>query len=83
MKRLSLILAAFSLVLGACERHTWEDVDQNKDGVIDQNEKGTKRLYAAHGEEATTEHPKEGEKVKGAGDGGEGDAAHKPEEKNH
>lgn len=51
MKRLSLILAAFALVLGACERHSWDDDDKNKDGVIDQNEKGTKRLYAEHGKD--------------------------------
>ena len=45
MKRLSLIAAVFAFLLGACERHTWEDHDANQDGKIDQNEKGTKRLY--------------------------------------
>ena len=49
MKRLSLLVATCAFFLGACERHTWEDVDENKDGRIDQNEKGTKRLYKDHG----------------------------------
>ena len=49
MKRLSLLLAAIAFLLGACERHTWEDHDANEDGKIDQNEKGTKRLYEDHG----------------------------------
>ena len=49
MKRLSLIAAAAAFLLGACERHSWDDDDKNKDGVIDQNEKGTKRLYDDHG----------------------------------
>ena len=45
MKRLSLIVASLGLLLGACERHSWNDVDANKDGEIGPNEKGTKRLY--------------------------------------
>lgn len=46
MKHLSLILTATAfLFVGACERHTWEDNDANGDGKIDQNEKGTSRLY--------------------------------------
>jgi hypothetical protein len=49
MKRLLLTAAAFAFLLGAsCERHSWEDVDANKDGKIDQNEKGTKGLYEKH-----------------------------------
>ncbi|MFM1560372.1 MAG: hypothetical protein VCA35_10320 [Roseibacillus sp.] len=51
MKRLSLIVAATAFLLGACERHSWEDDDKNGDGKIDQNELGTKRLYQEkHGE---------------------------------
>lgn len=50
MRRLSLIAAAIAFALGACERHTWEDVDANQDGVIDQNERGTKRLFEKHGD---------------------------------
>ncbi len=56
MKRLSLLVAATAFLLGACERHTWEDEDANKDGKIDQNEKGTKRLYEEHGKEKEGEH---------------------------
>ena len=48
MKRLSLLVAILAFLLGACERHNWEDVDENGDGIIDQNEKGTKRLYKEH-----------------------------------
>lgn len=58
MKRLSLFLAAFAFLLGACERHSWEDSDDNGDGHIDQNEKGTKRLYEKH------EKKKDGDKEK-------------------
>ena len=50
MKRLSLLVASCAFFLGACERHTWEDNDANGDGKIDQNEKGTKRLYKDHGD---------------------------------
>ncbi len=50
MKRLSLLVAVFAFLLGSCERHNWEDVDENGDGRIDQNEKGTKRLYKEHKE---------------------------------
>jgi hypothetical protein len=56
MKRLSLIAAVFAFTLGACERHTWEDVDANKDGKIDQNEKGTKTLYEGHKEGGEKKH---------------------------
>lgn len=48
MNRLSLFLAALAFLFGACERHSWEDSDDNQDGRIDQNEKGTKRLYEKH-----------------------------------
>ncbi len=51
MKRLSLLVAVLALLLGACERHIWEDVDEKGDGRIDQNEKGTKRLYKEHKED--------------------------------
>lgn len=65
MKFLSLIVAAAAfLFVGACERHTWDDEDANKDGKIDQNEKGTSRLYQKedHGSEPQGGHPEEGEK---------------------
>ena len=42
MKLLCLSAAAFALVLGSCERHSWEDVT-DEDGNV--TEKGTKRLY--------------------------------------
>ena len=45
MKRVSLLALGFAFFGGACEQHHWEDVDENGDGVIDQNERGTKRLY--------------------------------------
>jgi hypothetical protein len=48
MKCLSLLVAILAFLLGACERHNWEDVDEDGDGTIDQNEKGTKRLYKEH-----------------------------------
>ena len=51
MKCLSLLVAILAFALGACERHNWEDVDENGDGRIDQNEKGTKRLYKEHKED--------------------------------
>ena len=51
MKRLSLLVAVFAFLLGSCERHNWEDVDENGDGRIDQNEKGTKRLFKEHKED--------------------------------
>lgn len=50
MKCLCSLVAILAFLLGACERHNWEDVDENKDGRIDQNEKGTKRLYEEHKE---------------------------------
>ena len=56
MKCLSLLVAILAFLLGACERHNWEDVDEDGDGTIDQNEKGTKRLYKEH------EKHKDGEK---------------------
>jgi len=63
MKRLSLLVAVFAFLLGSCERHNWEDVDENGDGRIDQNEKGTKRLYKEHKEhkEDEGEHKEEEE----------------------
>lgn len=48
MKFLSLSVAAFALTLGACERHSWEDVKDEDGNVV---EKGTKNLYKPHGEE--------------------------------
>ena len=48
MKRASWLGIIFAFFLGACEQHHWEDVDENGDGVIDQNERGTKRLYKEH-----------------------------------
>ena len=48
MKRVSLLALVFAFFVGACEQHHWEDVDENGDGVIDQNERGTKRLYKEH-----------------------------------
>lgn len=65
MKFPSLIIAAAAfLFVGACERHTWEDEDANNDGKIDQNEKGTSRLYQRddHGSEPQGGHPEEGKK---------------------
>ncbi len=73
MRRLSLILAAFALVLGACERHTWEDQDANQDGKIDQNERGTNRLYKEHHGEEGGSHAKGGEEHE---EGGEKKEAH-------
>ncbi len=77
MKRLSLIAATVAFLFGACERHSWEDQDKNKDGRIDQNEKGTKRLYQDdHGKEGEA-HKEEGH---GEGEGGEkGDGEEKAE----
>jgi len=57
MIRLSLLVAVLAFLLGACERHNWEDVDENSDGRIDQNEKGTKRLYKEHKEGEGEEKP--------------------------
>lgn len=49
MKRVSLLGLVLCFFTGACEQHHWEDVDENGDGVIDQNERGTIRLYKEHG----------------------------------
>lgn len=49
MKYLSLGIAAVAFLLGACERHSWEDNDANGDGIIQESEKGTVRLYQGHG----------------------------------
>ena len=51
MRFLSPLVAILAFLLGACERHNWEDVDENGDKKIDQNEKGTKRLYMEHKED--------------------------------
>jgi|TARA_B100000519_G_C13831347_1_gene245106 hypothetical protein len=51
MKLLSLLVASLAFLFGACERHNWEDTDENGDNKIDQNEKGTKRLYKEHKDE--------------------------------
>ena len=45
MKNLSLFLVLGAFLLGACERHSWEDEDVNGDGIIQESEKGTVRLY--------------------------------------
>lgn len=45
---LTIAMAAAALVLGSCDQHNWEDtVDEN--GNVTQ--KGTKRLFEAHGAE--------------------------------
>ena len=46
MKYLSLLIAAVAIVLTQCERHSWEDVTDEHGHVT---EKGTKRLFEAHG----------------------------------
>lgn len=59
MKYLSLLLVAVAFLLGACERHSWEDKDANGDGIIQESEKGTSRLYKGHGEEHAEGHGEE------------------------
>ena len=61
MKYLSLLLVAVAFLLGACERHSWEDKDANGDGIIQESEKGTSRLYKGHGEEHAEEHAEHAE----------------------
>jgi hypothetical protein len=61
MKYLSLLLVAVAFLLGACERHSWEDKDANGDGIIQESEKGTSRLYKGHGEEHAAEHAEHAE----------------------
>ena len=51
MKIPSLAVLALAFLFTSCERHTWEDNDANGDGVIQESEKGTKRLYEAHGDD--------------------------------
>ena len=51
MKCLSLLVVILAFVLGACERHNWEDVDENGDGRIDTNEKCPTRLYQEHNQD--------------------------------
>lgn len=59
MKFLCLSVAAIALALGACERHSWEDVKDEDGNVV---EKGTKNLYKPHGaEEGGHEDHKDGE----------------------
>ena len=69
MKYLSLLISAFALSLGACERHSWED-QKDENGIV--TEKGTKRLYPAHhaegGDHGAGDHATEDE-----GHGNEGD----------
>ena len=75
MKYLSLLIAAFALSLGACERHSWED-QKDENGIV--TEKGTKRLFPAHGEHGGQEgdhgadkaEHKTGEKPEGGGGAG-------------
>lgn len=76
MKFLCLSVAAFAFALGACERHSWEDV-KDEDGNL--TEKGTKRLFEEHGEEgAHEEHAGEGSGHEGAGGEGAGDEEKAP-----
>ena len=51
MKILGMFAASLAFLFGACERHNWEDTDENGDNIIDKNEKGTKRLYKEHKDE--------------------------------
>ena len=64
MKHLSLLIAAVALVLTQCERHSWEDV-KDADGNL--TEKGTKRLFEAHGDSGDG-HGKDGGHAKGEGE---------------
>ena len=50
MKTLTLAVLALAFLFTSCERHSWEDNDANGDGVIQESEKGTKRLYEGHGD---------------------------------
>ena len=50
MKVLSLAVLALAFLFTSCERHSWEDNDANGDGIIQESEKGTKRLYPSHGD---------------------------------
>ena len=77
MKYLSLLLVAVAFLLGACERHSWEDKDANGDGIIQESEKGTSRLYKGHGEEHADGH---GEEQGAHAEGGEEDHAKEGEE---
>jgi|GEM_PF-771180 len=61
MKYLSLLLVAVAFLVGACERHSWEDKDANGDGIIQESEKGTSRLYKGHGEEHAEGHDEHAE----------------------
>jgi hypothetical protein len=83
MKFLCLSVAAFAFALGACERHSWEDV-KDEDGNL--TEKGTKRLFEEHGHEEGAGH----EGHEGAGhdadkeghhEGGDADGHDQDEEK--
>ena len=51
MRNLSLLVASLAFLLGACERHNWEDTDENGNNKIENSEKGTKRLYKEHKDE--------------------------------
>ena len=51
MRNLSLLVASLAFLLGACERHNWEDTDKNGNNKIENSEKGTKRLYKEHKDE--------------------------------
>ena len=50
MKTLTFAVLAVAFLFTSCERHTWEDHDANGDGIIQESEKGTKRLYEKHGD---------------------------------
>lgn len=65
MKFLCLPIFVLALVLGACERHTWED-QKDEDGHVTQ--KGTKRLYEGHGEHGGA-HEEHGGDQEGHGEG--------------
>ncbi len=72
MKHLSLLIAVFALVLTQCERHSWEDV-KDADGNV--TEKGTKRLFEAHGDG----HEGDAHGGEGADHAKDGDSDAKPE----
>jgi hypothetical protein len=80
MKFLSLSVAAIALTLGACERHSWEDV-KDEDGKV--LEKGTKNLYKPHGGEEGDDHDAHGDKAHDKDPAKDGDqkdaAAHDPD----
>lgn len=77
MKFLCLSAAAIAFALASCERHSWEDVE-DENGVV--TEKGTKRLYKEHEDHAeghgghAEEGDQDGDGHSDAADGAHGDA---------